>query len=167
MSQPLIIRFTPVQQDYANVLRLFFLQRTGTRLSLGFLALAFGLIIFSIISQGTPPTIFEWIWLLLPPLFVYFVLVIQPSRVARQAAQNEQLVTETTWELSDGGLQISSSFGSTHLDWEDLNKLLTSKEYYLVLLKTNKNALRFIPRRAFTSPQEQDQFLEILTNHLQ
>jgi hypothetical protein len=166
MSQSLTLRYTPNQQDYAKVLRLFFLQRTGTRISLAFLVIAFGLILFAILSKGSPPTVFELIWLLLPPLFVLFVFFIQPSRIAAQAARNEQLITEATWEVSDEGVQISSSFGSTHLDWDALNKLVTTQEYYLLLLKTNKNAFRFLPRRAFASPQEQDQFLELVANHL-
>lgn len=166
MSQSLIIKYTPTQQDYAKVLRLFFLQRTGTRISLAILLLAFGLIIFAILSKGSPPTVFELVWLLLPPLFLVFVFFVQPSRVAKQAASNEQLITEATWELNDAGLQISSSFGSTHLEWEAMHKLVATREYYLLLLKANKNAFRFLPLRAFASAQDQHQFLELITSHL-
>lgn len=166
MGQSLILRYTPIEQDYAKVLRLFFLQRTGTRISLALLVIAFGLIIFAITANGAPPTVFELIWLLLPPFFVIFVFYIQPMRVARQASENEQLVTEATWEVNEDGIQISSRFGSTRLDWREMNKLVTTREYYLLLLKVNKNAFRFLPRRAFSSPQEQDQFLELLQKHL-
>jgi hypothetical protein len=166
MSQPITLRFTPNQQDYAKVLRLFFWQRTGTRASLIFLAIAFGLICYVIASQSSPPTIFELIWLILPPLFVIFILFIQPSRMASQAVRNEQLVTEATWEVSDRGVELSSRFGSTHMDWDSLNKLVTTKEYYLLLSKINKNAFRFLPRRAFTSSQEQDIFLQLVGKYL-
>jgi hypothetical protein len=166
MSQSITLRFTPNQQDYAKVLRLFFWQRTGTRVSLIFLAVAFGLICYVVASQGSPPTIFELVWLFLPPLFVIFVLFIQPSRMASQAVRTEQLVTEATWGVSDSGVEISSRFGSTHMDWESLNRLVTTKEYYLLLSKINKNAFRFLPRRAFTSSQEQDVFLELVGKYL-
>lgn len=166
MSQSITMRFSPNQQDYAKVLRLFFWQRTGTRVSLIFLAIAFGLICYVVAAQGSPPTIFELIWLLLPPLFVIFVLFIQPSRMANEAVRNEQLVTEATWEVSDSGVEISSRFGSTHMDWESLEKLVTTKEYYLLLSKINKNAFRFLPRRAFTRSQEQDVFLELVGKYL-
>jgi hypothetical protein len=166
MSQSITVRFTPNQQDYAKVLRLFFWQRTGTRVSLIFLAIAFGLICYVVASQGSPPTIFELIWLFLPPLFVIFVLFIQPSRMANEAVRNEQLVTEATWEVSDSGVEISSRFGSTHMDWESLDKLVTTKEFYLLLSKINKNAFRFLPRRAFTSSQEQDVFHALVGKYL-
>jgi len=166
MSQPVTLRFTPNQQDYAKVLRLFFWQRTGTRVSLIFLLIAFGLICYVVATQGTPPSIFELIWLFLPPLFAIYVFFIQPSRMAGKAVKNEQLVTEATWEVSDHGVELSSRFGSTHMDWESLNKLVTTKEYYLLLSKINKNAFRFLPRRAFTSHQEQDIFLVLVGKYL-
>ena len=166
MDPKITVRYIPVQQDYANVLRLFFLKRTGTRISLAFLVIAFVLIIFALIQKGSTPTIFELIWLLLPPLFVIFVIIIQPNRIARQAAKNEQLVTETTWIVSDEGVQISSQFGSTHLGWDALNRLAITKEYYLLLFKDNKTAFRFLPRRAFTSPDQEDMFLKLVAEHL-
>jgi fatty acid desaturase len=128
MSQTLTLRYTPIEKDYAKVLRLFFLQRTGTRVSLALLVIAFGFIIFAITANGMPPTIYELIWLLLPPLFVVFVFYFQPARVARQASENEQLISETTWEVNDDGVQISSRFGSTHLGWDAMKKLVTTRE---------------------------------------
>jgi len=166
MSQSVTLRFTPNEQDYAKVLRLFFWQRTGTRVSLIFLLIAFVLICYVVASQGSPPTIFELIWLFLPPLFVIYILFIQPSRMASQAVKNEKLVTEATWEVSDRGVELSSRFNSTHMDWESLNKLVTTKEYYLLLSKINKNAFRFLPRRAFSSSQEQEVFLELVGKYL-
>lgn len=166
MSQSITLRYTPNRQDYAAVLRIFFWQRTGTKVSLVLLAVAFGLVLFMIASKGSSLTIFELVWLLLPPLFVIFVFFIQPSRLASQAAQKEQLVTEATWEVSDAGVQISSRFGSTHLDWDSLKKVVTTRDYYLLLSKTNKNAFRFLPRRAFTSPQEQELFLKLVKKYL-
>jgi hypothetical protein len=166
MDTPITLRFVPTKQDYANVLRLFFLLRTSTRVSLGFLAVAFGLIIFSVASQGTLPSAFQLVWLLLPPLFLVYVFFYQPSRMASQAMSNEQLAAEATWELTDSGVNISSRFGETQMGWDDLQKLVVTKSYYLLLNKANKNTFRFIPRRAFTSAQETEQFLAIVKEHI-
>jgi len=162
----MILHYTPNQQDYAAVLRIFFWIRTGTRVSLGSLAIAFGLILYVIIAQGSPPTIFELIWLLLPPLFVAFVFIIQPSRLANKAVQNEQLVTEATWELNESGVLISNRFSSILMEWDSLQKLLVTREYYLLLSKKNRNTFRFLPRRAFNSPQQEDQFLALVRKYL-
>jgi hypothetical protein len=43
-----------------------------------------------------------------------------------QAMQNEQLAAETTWEVSDAGVQISNRFGSYLLEWGSLNRLVTT-----------------------------------------
>lgn len=166
MMQPVTLRFTPTQLDYVKVLRLFFIQRTSTRISLGFLAVAFGLICYGVIARGGTLSIFELLWLLLPPLFVAYVFFVQPSRMASQAVQNEQLVTEATWQVGEDGVEISSFFGSTHMDWNTLQKLVTTKEYFLLLSKVNKNAFRFLPLRAFSSPQEKEQFLALVRKYL-
>ena len=160
------LHYTPTRQDYAAVLRIFFWQRTGTKISLAILAIAFGLILYVIFIQGTPPTIFELVWLLLPPFFVVFTFYIQPARLANQASQNEQLVTETTWEVSVLGVQITSRYNSSLMGWESIRNLLTTREYYLLLNKKNQNSFRFVPRRAFTSPEQEELFLEMVRKYL-
>ena len=166
MSQSLTLHYTPIQQDYASVLRLFHWHRTSTKISLVFLVIAFGLVLFAIRSKGSPLTVFEIIWLLIPPLFVIFSFYIQPMRIAKKAAQNEQLVAEATWVVSDAGVQISSRYASTLFEWKTFNKLVTTRDYYLLLSKSNKNAFRFLPRRAFISYQEDEEFLQLVSQNI-
>lgn len=166
MTDLLTVHFTPTKDDYARVLRLFFIQRTGTRVIFVILALAFVLICYVVLSQGVPATLFELIWLFLPPFFVAYVIFIQPSRMASQAMHNEQLAADTSWEVSANGVDISTRFGSTHMEWEKLLKLVTTREYYLLLSKVNKNAFRFLPARAFSSPQEKEAFLALVGKYL-
>jgi len=166
MVQSLTLKYTPNQRDYASVMRLFFWQRKGTKISLVLVIIAFGVIGFMLIAKGSPPTFFELIWLLLPPFFVLYSFYIQPSRLASKAAADEQLVTEATWVVDDDGVRISSRFGSTDLPWTALKKLATTREYYLLLSNTNDNAFRFLPRRAFTSPTEEELFLQLAADHL-
>ena len=160
------MHYTPNRQDYAAVLRIFFWQRIGTKISLAILAIAFGLILYVVFIQGTPPTIFELVWLFLPPFFVIFTFYIQPTRLANQAAQNEQLVTEATWEVSELGVQITSRFNSSLMEWSSIRNLLTTRDYYLLLNKKNQNSFRFLPRRAFTSPEQEKLFLEMVQKYL-
>ncbi len=166
MNQPITVRFTPSQDDYARVLRLFFWQRTSMRISLVILALAFGMIVYTTLSQPSTPSIFQIVWLLLPPLFVIYVFLIQPRRMASQAIRNEQLVSEATWQVSNSGVDITNRFGTTKLEWDTLDRLVRTGEYYLLLSKVNRNAFRFIPLRAFPSQAEKDQFIELVSEYL-
>ncbi len=166
MTQPVTVKYTPSQQDYAQVLRLLILQSIVNWIMLGFLVIVFGFMVFNIVSQGTSVTFFELIWLLLPPLFIVYIIFIQPNRMAKQYMANEKMAAETTWELDDLGVKISTAFGETFLEWEKLSKLVTSKDYYLLTLKKTRYASRFLPRRSFTTPEEQDAFLQLVTGHL-
>jgi hypothetical protein len=161
MSKLLTVHYTPQKQDYARVLRLFNWQRTSTKISLVFLTFAFALVLFALVMKGPPFTLFELLWLLFPPLFVIFSFYLQPLRIANKAAQNEQLMSEATWEVSKSGIQITNSSGSNSLGWESLSKLVITKDYLLLNSKHNKNAFRFLPRRAFASPQEEEIFIEL------
>ena len=166
MSQSLTLQYTPNQQDYSTVLRLFYWQRTSTKVSLVFLIVAFGLVLVAVLLKVSPLTFFVLIWLLFPPLFVICAFFLQLTSTAKKAVQNEQLVTEATWDVSDAGIQISSRFGSTLLEWESLNKLVITKDYFLLLSKNNKNAFRFLPRRSFKSPQEEEHFLQLVDKNI-
>lgn len=166
MPQSVTLKYNPNQQDYAQAIRLFMMKRTANRISLGFLVIAFAIVVLSISTQATPITIFELIWLLFPPLFIIYIIFIQPNRMAKQAMKNEHLAAETTWEVSDSGVQISTGFDSALFEWDALARLITNKDYYLLLFKKNKNTFRFLPQRSFTSAEDQDSFLQLMTSHL-
>jgi hypothetical protein len=166
MDQSVTLKYTPTQQDYAQTIRLFMMQRAANRISLGFLVVAFGIVIFSISTQATPITIFELIWLLFPPLFIIYIILIQPNRMAKQAMANERLNAETTWKVGESGVQISTNLDSTLLEWDALSRLIPNKDYYVLLFKKNKNTYRFLPQRSFNSTVDQEAFLQLMTSHL-
>ncbi|NJD58672.1 MAG: hypothetical protein C3F13_18020 [Anaerolineales bacterium] len=165
-TQTLTLHYTPEKNDYIQVLRIFFLHQTGSRISLGFLVIIFVYMLYNVATSAVTVSIFEIILLLFPPVFVAYILFVQPRGIADKAMANEQLAAETTWELGEQGVDISTSFGSTHLNWEDFSRMVTTKEYYLLLIKGNQRTFRFLPRKVFTSPQEQDTFLSLVTGHL-
>jgi hypothetical protein len=166
MAQSVTLKYTPTQEDYAQVLRLIMLRSIVNQILMGFLVIGFIFILFNMVSQATPITLVAVIWLLLPPLFIIYIIFIQPNRMAKKYIMNEQLVAECTWEVGDAGVQISTSFGSTQYEWDNLSKLVTSKEYYLLHIKKSRYAPRFLPRRSFASAEDQDTFLQLMASHL-
>lgn len=166
MNQSVTVHYTPTKKDYTHVLRLFIFHFTGTRISVVFLVVAFGLIIFSLASKAVAPSVFEIIWVLLPPLIAVFMFIIQPSRYATQAMADKHLAAETTWDVSSSGVEICTQYDSTRLEWSSLDKLLTYKDYYLLLMKTHRNVPLFLPRRAFNNGEQQKLFLHLMASHL-
>jgi hypothetical protein len=166
MEKSVTLKYTPNQQDYAQVLRLIMLRSTMNQIMLGILVIVFGFVLYNIISQATPITLPTILLLLAPPLFILYTLFIQPPRMAQQYMKNEKLAAEYTWEVSDAGVQISTSFGSTQFEWDTLSKLLTTKDYYLLYVKKSRYAPRFLPRRSFTSNEDQETFLQLVTSHI-
>jgi hypothetical protein len=166
MTQSITVHFTPNKKDYTHVLRLFIFHFTGTRISVIFLVVAFGLIVYSLASKAVAPSAFEIIWALLPPLIAAFMFIIQPARYATQAMANKQLAAETTWDVSGSGVEICTQYDSTRLEWNNLDKLLTYKDYYLLLMKSHRNVPLFLPRRAFKNGEQQKLFLQLMATNL-
>ncbi len=166
MRESIQLQYKPTQQDYTNVLRLFFWRHTTTKLSLVVMVIAFIFVLYIILAQGTPPTFFELLWLFLPPLFVAYMFIMQPRRIAAQAAKEEQLMADVTWLVSAVGIEISSQFGTNLYDWASTSKMIESGGYYLLLTKTRKNAFRFIPQRAFGTPQDEADFRQLVQEYM-
>ncbi len=166
MNQSVTVHYTPTQKDYSRVLRLFIFHFTGTRVSVLFLAVAFGLIVYSLAIKDAPPSVFEIIWVILPLLIAAFMFIIQPSRYARQAMATKQLSAETTWDVSNTGVEICTQYDSTRLEWNSLDKLVAHKDYYLLLMKNNRNVPLFLPRRAFKNEEQQKVFLQLMAANL-
>jgi hypothetical protein len=166
MSPSVTVKYTPTQQDYARVLRLFLVRNTVNRIMLGFLVVAFGFVVLNMLAQTTPVTLFEIIWLLAPPVFIIYILVVQPNRMGKQYMADEKMAAERTWIVSDENVQITTSFKPELFEWDMLSRLVTYQEYYLLMFKKSKNNFRFLPRRAFTTSEEQDAFLQLMSGHL-
>jgi hypothetical protein len=166
MSPSVTVKYTPTQQDYARVLRLFLVRNTVNRIMLGFLVVAFGFVVLNMLAQTTPVTGFEIIWLLFPPVFIIYILVVQPNRMGKQYMADEKMAAERTWIVSDENVQITTSFKPELFEWDMLSRLVTYQEYYLLMFKKSKNNFRFLPRRAFTTSEEQDAFLQLMSGHL-
>jgi hypothetical protein len=166
MRQTIELHFTPTQADYSAVLRKFFWRHTSTKISLVALVGAFALVLYVVLSKGGPPSIYELFWLVLPPLFVVYIFFMQPRRIAHQAAQNERLMADVKWYVTPNGVEISSTFETTLLDWPSLSKLVEAGEYYLLLSKAKKNAFRFLPRRVFISSQDEEEFRELVQEYI-
>jgi hypothetical protein len=99
-------------------------------------------------------------------VFVTYIFFMQPRRIAAQAAQNERLMADVSWHVTPSGVEISSTFESVLLDWPSLAKLAQAGEYYLLLSKARKNAFRFLPRRVFANPQEEDEFCQLVQEYI-
>jgi hypothetical protein len=51
-------------------------------------------------------------------------------------------------------------------DWGTFKKVEETKDYYMLVFSVNKNMLQIFPKRAFTSPEQEAAFRDLLKRHV-
>jgi hypothetical protein len=93
-------------------------------------------------------------------------LLISPSRLSRNAAKNENLVTELKWSLSDEEIIVTARNARSVLPWSTFSSFTENEEYFLLLSAANKNSFQIIPKRSFAGDEDQTAFRELLKRRL-
>ena len=167
MAQSVTLKYTPTQQDYAQVLRLIMLRSTVNQILMGFLVLGFVFILFNMVIAGHTNHPLTLIWLLLPPLFIIYIIFYSTQSYGKTVYERMN-----SWQQNVPGkwvmlvCKFPPALARLNYEWDKLSKLVTTKDYYLLYVKKSRYAPRFLPRRSFTSAEEQDTFLQLMTSHL-
>ena len=64
-------------------------------------------------------------------------------------------------------LRLATKFGEAKSDWSGYRSYLETRELFLIFLADNPRFFLFVPKRAFDSAQELDDFRQILAVNLE
>jgi YcxB-like protein len=176
--EPITLRFTPTGSDYARVT--WRLSLRGMNLIL--MILAAPLILVLALLIGTSVVLFilqgrsssgNSLQSLICVVPVFFMILISGGSpairalfTAYQVHRNPRLRSETTYTFSDENIIVKDSYSELKQDWSNYQKVIDSKEYYILVLTLSKRAGRFVPRRAFESPDQEAAFRDLLKRKL-
>jgi hypothetical protein len=73
---------------------------------------------------------------------------------------------EVTMEFSDGDIWFKNGMGELRHGWNSYRKAIATKEQYILMFTLAPQTCRFIPRRAFTSPDQETAFRDLLARKL-
>ena len=166
MTETIRFRFTPEGKDYSRVMRAHSLRTRAVWLSLA--AMIAILVVFLWTStyrlQGC---LLLWLIVVVAPLFAAFaVFVWQPYRVRRQVEREEQLRSEMIWEVDDTQVVITTSLAAAKMDWQVFRQVLETKTDFLLCMAASKHMVRFVPKRAFDSPEQEEAFRALVRSKL-
>ena len=94
--------------------------------------------------------------------YLIFALVIHPLRLANKVEKDERLSSPVHYEVSDEQIIFGNQFAETKLDWGSFQKVVESRDHFLLLYTVNKNAFQIIPKRAFAAPEDEQAFRDLL-----
>lgn len=155
--------FTPTPKDYQKVIRIYYLSDWRIWIILGLFGLPqFCCSILFILQNGLQNSIFPIFLLLLFPLFILYLLVFMPWNFAQRVKNNEQLRAKTTWIVSDTQIIVKNEHGETKMAWEDYQRVIESRAYYLFFYQSNKKLFQILPKRAFVTVEQELSFQKMV-----
>ncbi len=103
---------------------------------------------------------------LLPPMMFIFFLLYTPINLRRAAKKVAKEGLEFEWRVNNAGISVVKGEKTTKYNWESFSLAEESDGYYLLFSRANRSEYIFIPKAAFTEPDEEKAFRELVTEHL-
>ncbi len=163
MAEDITVHFTPIPQDYVKTYRFLQVHSTFSRISYGVMVIFELCLIASVLIPGSQARL--WPVAVGIPIFMVLAILLPGYSVGRRAKGSEQWRAETTWELNDSQLRVSNQFVDAKYEWGFFQGLVENKEYFYLRHSSNKRLYNFIPKRAFASADQIQEFREAFQKH--
>jgi hypothetical protein len=155
----LSLQFTPEKADYTKAVRTFLVKNYESLawLSIGlYLPLSVGhaWLISSSVSTSSL-LLLTFLILALPPFILYRILFTRMTI-------DENMTKPFEWNMNAESLSISSPNITGRYEWDRFFKVMESQEYYFLVQLDNKNMFHFLPKRAFSDPQQENHFRKLV-----
>jgi hypothetical protein len=152
---PVTVSFTLTREEYLAASRRATLERTWIRVSLatGVVVAVVGVVAHSL---------FAAVWGLIYVAALVLIAVALPPRTWRRT---EQLRSELVVVLSDANVSVESLLGRSTTEWGYWARAKPSGPTMYRLIGTSGGGL-LVPRRAFETPAQEQDFLALLRSHL-
>ena len=162
--------FTPNKDDYIKAFRAYYFDNPYIWPVIAFLAILLPCAVVSMFMGDTVEgAYFKWlpisafvfiaVWLLL-------TLVIFPNNVGTNVEKNERLSSPVEYEVNDDQILIKTHFAESKMDWGTFARVIESKEHFLLVQSASKNMFHIIPKRAFSSPEDEKAFRDLLASKI-
>ncbi len=158
MIEPLQFTFALTKSDYITALRSFLFHQKSMR-NLNILAL---LVIFYVVFYFITTGYFSWILLVIVFLFYGFLVFLHPAAVGEKVDKDPRLHSETTWVIDENKVSIHDPFNDTSVDWGTFAEALETDELYLLCDSVARASYKIVPKRAFTSTEQQQEYRRLV-----
>jgi len=163
MAETISLRFKYTQEEYAAASRLYMLRSAEfwIRFIVSTLFCAGGIYLVSMLDMDLGIAFFLTfigvVWLLIG----FLQLVVEP----RQAFRREpKFRDEYLLQFSDDGIQFKTAQIDALVQWSLYSRVIEDERFYLLVY--GRNMMSVIPKRAFTSEEQERAFDELLKRQL-
>lgn len=165
MESPIIIRYLPEKKDYIHASRALAMKTTS------FLILA-AVTILSVIAAAAvivAPAIGNANWrnaaiivLLVGLSYIAYYFILIPLQLSSAYKKHAYLQMEREYTFDDKQVLMKIGDLSTELQWENFQKVIDHRGFYLLVYNAGERVYPFIPGRAFEEKSSQALFRALL-----
>jgi hypothetical protein len=164
MTQQTLI-FKPTEEDALAVSRAATFNKP-TIVLIGIMALVSLGTLLALAAGWMSPAGDRLLFYLLPPLtFIYF-LIYTPIRLRRQARETAARDEESRWQVTEQGITIEKEEASDEHPWRSFSHAQELPEQFILFFAANRSEYIFLPKRAFSSSEQEEAFRNLLESHL-
>ena len=162
--------FIPTKDDYIKAFRTFYLSNWPIWAVLIVFVLSQIICIGSAFLRGDLGSefggVFPIVLFIFLAIYLAYALVINPMTIASKVEKDERLSSPVQYEVNGEQIMFKNQFAETKMDWGSFQKVIESKELFLLVYSTNKNMFQIIPKRAFAATDGEQAFRNLLNNKI-
>jgi hypothetical protein len=167
--EPIQLHFTPTTGDIVRSSQRLQLESFKQPGAVGSILLLLGVvscvIAGAIINPG-PNSFLTTVIAVVSVLVIVVIFWASPYGVARRLGKQMEAGGDVTYEFSDDHFLAKDSTGELKQQWSVYHSVIVTEDFYILIFTLNKIGGRFVPRRAFESPEQEAAFRELLARKL-
>ncbi|MDF1521027.1 MAG: YcxB family protein [Brevefilum sp.] len=164
-NYPLSVSYTPEAKDYVRASRALAKKTTSFIIMAALLVLAMlgALVVLLVPSLGDQ----NWknialILLIVGIFYIVYYFAVIPWQLTRAYKKNEHLKVERTLIFTNDNIQVKVGEDGTILNWDQFQRVLDAKDFYLMVFKDRQKLYFFIPDRAFNEEVTKEAFVDLM-----
>jgi hypothetical protein len=164
MSDEVALQYRYSEEEYAQAVRLYFdhtlrLEARTDVIACG-LAIAAGALCWLFIDRSGASLFLAGAGLFGLMLTGYVTLIV-PKQWYRR---DPRLQSEYRLVFRDDGIEFKTDQIDSRLEWSLYQRMIENTRFYVLIY--GRNMISVIPKRAFSSPEQEDAFRELVKRHL-
>jgi hypothetical protein len=159
------IQFALAPADYVRAMRAFLLRDARVWIAMAMVVVIFAGGIANLVAVGEL-NLMGFFLLLFPWVLAAYLWWGWPASVGRRAQRDRRLRSPTTCQINDEQFVTQNVLGESCLEWEAFHRIIETRSYYLFVFALNRRTFVIVPRRAFSSAEEEAAFRDIVKRHL-
>lgn len=165
--QPIQLRFTYTEAEYLNASRLLLLRETKVilRVAVMMLLIFFGALLLTMLVPlfNFPLWSVVLIALVFVVVFIHKLLVDMPRRYFRG---NDNMREEFLLTFSHDGVWVRTSKIDSKMAWSLYTRVVENSSMYVIVYGKDARMMTAVPKRVFSSVQEEVDFRNLLRQHV-